>query len=172
MLHALTREPGHPRSAFLDRCASLVSCDKYCAADAGAWHAPAADFLLLPPDSLEVHSDATLLPAELDGQRWVTLVITVRNPRARAVVVSEPREWVLPRAFNIVIREASGGFGWEETVADSSTLFFRPYETKSLLVEFRISTEPSRSHVAPGMLLLGGGYARRSAAYDTVAVTQ
>jgi hypothetical protein len=168
MLHALIRVGGHPRAAFLDACGGIVHCERHCIADAGRWHAPQADYALVPPESLDVDSEAKLLPAETDGQRWVTLQVTVRNPSGRAVMVAEPSEWIVPRAFVVQVGGPTGGVGWEEAADDSSKIFFRARETKSRLLEFRVGSALTRHAVPSGTLLLRGGYARRLAAYDTV----
>jgi hypothetical protein len=171
MLHALLAESGHAREAFLGACAGLVACDKYCVADAGTWRVPPIDYGLIPPESLDIRSTAQLVPRETDGQRWVTLQIAVSNPEDRGVLVAEPSGWVVPRTFYVDVRGPTGGLVWEESAIDSSTLFFRPHETKSRLLEFRIRSDLSRNHVPSGILALRGGYARRLAGYDTVRAT-
>ena len=170
MLHALLRAYGHPRAEFLDACASTVDCSGVCVTDAGPWHAPQPDYVVLPPDSLDIESVAELLPPEADGQRWVALQLTVRNPRSRAVVVASPGKTVTPDTFGFDVRGPEGGISGRDVASDSSTLFFLPYETKSRLFEFRVASELSAIRVPPGTHLIRGGYAREWAAYDTVIV--
>lgn len=176
MLHALLRVPGHPRAQFLGVCTSLVGCTGICVTDAGPWHAP-SDHAVVPPDSLELGAHATLLPSELDGQRWLALSITARNPRGRAVTVAVPGEPgtapvnpVTPPTFAYDLRGPEGGIGGNLSEADSSTLFFQPFETKQWLFEFRVASDLTEFHIPPGTYLVRGGYARRWSAYDTVAV--
>jgi hypothetical protein len=76
----------------------------------------------------------------------------------------------VPRAFIVDVRGPSGGIGWEEPADDSSKIFFRAYETKSQLFEFRVGMRLTGDHVPPGTVLLSAGYARRFAPYDTVIV--
>lgn len=168
MLHALLQTGGHPRQQFLGACASLVGCAG-CAIDGGPFHPP-QDHLILPPDSLDVASHVELLPPEADGQRWLALHITSGNPRARAVVVAAPGDAVTPPTFGYDLRGPVGGIEGGQVSTDSSTLFFRPFETKRWLFEFRVTSELSEYHVTSGTYLVRGDYARRFSADDTVAV--
>src|SRR5699024_2935350 len=52
MLHALLGERGHPTEPFLTSCASVLSCGRVCE----PWHAPRPDYVVLPPDFLDVSS--------------------------------------------------------------------------------------------------------------------
>ncbi|MCY7378198.1 MAG: hypothetical protein LH467_02525 [Gemmatimonadaceae bacterium] len=171
MLHALARNDTHSRADFLDACASVVDCRGGCVDDGGPWNAPQRDYLVLPPDSLDIASEARVLPPESDGQRWVTLLVTVRNSRDRAMVVKAPGDPAAPPTFAFDIRGPTGGISVADVARDSSTLFFRPHETKSRLFEFRVSSELTRYHVPTGQLLVRGAYARRWAAWDTVLVS-
>ncbi len=179
MLHALLRRGGHPRSQFLGACASLLYCQGVCIKDAGPWHLPRQDYVVLPPESLDVASRAELLPRESDGQRWLTLMVTVRNPRERAVVVSAPGDSVTPPTFGYDLRGPvqswrpfrAGGIAGGEVATDSSTLFFQPFETKKWVFEFRVASDLSEYHIPPGKYLIRGDYARRRTVYDTVAVS-
>ena len=167
MLHAIRRVGGHPRAQFLGSCAPLVSCQGACVTDAGPWRGPASS-RSLPPDSLDVASRADLLPAEADGQRWIALRVTVRNVRGDAVVVAAPGNALTPPTFGYDIRAPTGGYAGNQVATDSSTLVFRPFETKQWLYEFLITSELTEHGVPRGTLLIRGGYARRWAEYDTV----
>lgn len=179
MLHALLRVPGHPRAQFLGACASLVSCTGSCITDAGRWHAPSA-YAMVSPDSIELGVQAILRPREADGQRWLALNVTVRNPRGHAVLVAVP-PWPgtppggidpdRPPSFTFDVRGPVGGVGGPMNVADSSTVFFQPFETKQWLYEFRVASDLSEYHVPPGRYLVRGGYARLWTPYDTIAVS-
>lgn len=179
MLHALLQGGGHPRSQFLGACASLVLCQGMCIKDAGRWHLPRQDYGVLPPESLDVASRAELLPRESDGQRWLTLMVTVRNPRGRAVVVAAPGDSVTPPTFGYDLRGPvqswrpfrAGGISGGEVATDSSILFFQPFETKQWLFEFRVTSDLSEHHISPGKYLIRGDYARRRTVYDTIAVS-
>lgn len=171
MLHALIGGDGHPRSQFLGACAAIVYCYGSCIDDAGRWQLPQEEHVILPPDSLEITSRAELVPREADGQRWVVLEVTVRNPRGRAVLVAAPGDPVAPRTFGFKLAGPFGGISAEEVASDSSTLFFKPFETKRWLFEFLVTSDLSRHHITPGDYAIGGAYARRWAAFDTIAVS-
>lgn len=179
MLHALLRVGGHPRAQFLGRCASLVDCQGSCVTDAGPWHAPST-YTVVPPNSLELSSQATLQPPEADGQRFLALEIAVRNPLGHAVLVSVPPfpgippgsvDAENPPGFNYDLHGPAGGIGSNMYIEDSSTVFFQPFETKQFLYEFRVASDLTAYHIPPGQYSVSGGYARRWAAYDTIAVT-
>ena len=139
MLHALLHVRGHPRSQFLAACASLVICQASCITDGGEWQLPRQDYVVLPPESLDVTSHPSLLPRESDGQRWFELEVTVRNPRGRAVLVAAPRPET-PPTFGYDLRGPSGGgsgaggISGGEVATDSSTLFFQPLEMKGMAI--------------------------------------
>jgi hypothetical protein len=185
MLHALRGLPGHPRSQFLEACASLVLCQGSCINDAGRWQLPHHDYAILPPESLEVSFRADVLPGESDGQRWFELEVSVRNPRGRAVLVAAPGDAVTPPSFGYDLRgpatgiNPGGGVEGGDVVTDSSTLFFEPFETKQRLFEFQIKPEPydfataglKEYHLSPGTYLVRGDYARERPPYATVEVS-
>lgn len=169
ILHMLLREGGHSRSQFLGNCASLVRCQGICVKDAGSWRAP-QNYVILPPESLTVSSSAKLLPLESDGQRWVSLTVTVRNRQPVAIVVAAPGDPTTPETFGYDLRGPSGGISGNEIASDSSSLFFQPSETKTWLFEFRVSSVLNEHEVSVGNYLMRGGYARRWSPYETIAV--
>ena len=180
MLHALLGVGGHPRAQFLGACASIVDCQGSCVTDAGPWHAPST-FTVVPPDSIELASHATLQPPEADGQRWLALEISARNPLGRAVLVSvSPPTGVppgsisaeSPRGFNYQVFGPLGGIASNMYVEDSSTVFFQPFETKQFLYEFRVDSDLTPHHIPPGQYSVRGGYAQLWAAAETIAVTR
>lgn len=172
MLHALLQRRGHRRSEFLGACASLVLCQGICITKAGPWHPPQQNYVILPPESLDVSSRAELLPAQPDGERWLTLWVIVRNPRDRAVVVAAPGDPVAPPTFGYDLRGPAGGISGGEVATDSSTLFFQPLETKRYLFEFKVASDLSEHCVPPGDYLVLGSYARRRSAYERVAARE
>jgi hypothetical protein len=170
MLHALLRTGGHPRSQFLGACALFVVCEGVCLEEAG-WGAP-RDYSVLPPDSLEIESRVELAPREADGTRWLTLLVTVRNPRGGAVLVTSPRDpRPMPATFGFHLWGPAGGLSGGLVATDSSALFFHPFEMKGWLFEFRVGSERSGYVFAPGAYRVSGGYGRRWAPYDTIAVS-
>jgi hypothetical protein len=184
MLHALRGLPGHTRSQFLGTCASLVLCQGSCIDDAGRWQLPRRDYVILPPESLEVSFSAKVLPRESDGQRWFELEVSVGNPRGRAVLVAAPGDAVTPPSFGYDLRgpasgiNAGGGIEGGDVVTDSSTLFFEPFETKQRLFEFQVKPEvfDGRTsglmyHLSPGTYLVRGTYAWHRPPYGTLEVS-
>jgi hypothetical protein len=171
MLHALLRRPVHPRSQFLGSCASLVSCQGICTKDDGAWQLPRSDYVVLPPDSLNVAVSADLLPRESDGERWFALGVSVRNAGAYAVLVAAPGDRVTPNTFGYDLRGPLGGIGGGEIESDSSTLFFQPFETKRWLFEFRVSSDLSEHRVTSGSYLVRGDYGRHRSADTTITIS-
>ena len=170
MLHAVLAQRGHPRAEFLDSCAPIVVCQGGCANYEGAWRPPVPDYLVLPPDSLAVTSSAELLPREGDGDRWVSLRVTARNPRGTAVLVAAPGDPTTPGTFGFDVHGALGGIQGGDVATDSSTLFFLPFESKSRLFEFRVASELDGRRIPAGTHLLRGDYARQRTTYDTVLV--
>lgn len=170
MLHALLRRTGHPRSQFLGKCAALVECEDLCVKDAGPWHPPASNSLILAPDSLEVFSHAELLPRESDGERWLELMVTVRNPRPSAVVAIVPGGKNVLDTFGYDIRGSSGGHGGDIVDTDSSAVFFKPFEVKQRLIEFRVGFSTRRAEVLPGTYQVSGYYGKVKLQPDTVIV--
>jgi hypothetical protein len=163
MLHALPAEAGHP-TEFVDACGSVVTCTS-----CGPW-APPPGYLLLPADSLDVQSYARLLPRESDGQRWLSLEITVVHERNRAVVLDVPEHPASPRTFAFDIRGPLGGLSTGEIATDSSTIYFAPFATKRWTYEFRVASDLSSIHIPVGKHYVRGGYAGNWASWDSVDV--
>ena len=171
MLHALLQQAGHPREDFLEKCAPLVACAGTCVSDAGPWRAPVADYQVVSPEGLVVDSRAELLAREADGQRWVAVWITVRNPGTRAVRISATGEpGRPPSTFAIDVRGPTGTLRSNDFADDMSSLFFRANETRTRLFELRVASTLTGTRIPPGVHLLAGGYARRWSTYDTVVV--
>ena len=158
MLHALLRRGGHPRDEFLGACAAIVDCAKLCAKDAGPWSPPMA-FAHVPAESVRVTADPELLPPEPDGERWLSLRVSVRNRSSRAVLVQPPVQWPYPPAFGFDVRGPKGGMVWTEVGSDSSRFFFAPSETKQFLYEFLVGDPLTEFTVPPGAYVVRGIYA-------------
>ena len=171
MLHALLQTTGHPRSQFLGACASVLTCRNVCVEDAGRWHPPQENYVVVPSESLEVASGIELRPPEADGQRWLALEVSVRNPVGRAAIVAAPGDSLTRYTFGVSLRGSSGGISGSQKAADSSTLFFEPFETKRWLYEFKVASDLSEFHVIPGSYFARGGYAWHWTAFDTITVT-
>jgi predicted small lipoprotein YifL len=171
MLHALLQKTGHPRSQFLGACASVVTCPSACVEDAGRWHPPQENYVVVPSESLEVASGIELRPPEADGQRWLALEVSVRNPVGQAASVAAPGDSLTRYTFGVSLRGSSGGISGSQKAADSSSLFFEPFETKRWLYEFKVASDLDEFHVIPGSYFYRGGYAWHWTAFDTITVT-
>lgn len=170
MLHALVRGRSHPRAQFLGRCAALVDCPGVCITDAGVWHAP-APYALLAPDSFAVSQQITALAPEADGARWVSVLVSARNPTSRAVVVAPPPLLtVAPRFLNHIGVKGYGGMSEEQAMHDSSEIYFAPGEMKLWLYEYRVTSYVDLSHVRPGLVISWPAFARHRASPDSVMV--
>lgn len=170
MLHALLGQPGHPEAQFRGACAGLVE------PPGNPWALPTHDYANLPPESLSVATDAELLPRETDGGRWLTVLVTVLNPRGNAVLVAAPGNAAKPPTFGYLLRGPSGGYEGGEVANDSSVLFFRPFETKRWLFEFRVGSATAMGFIGldslgPGAYRVQGDYARHSSSPATVVVS-
>ena len=171
MLHALLRRTGHPRSEFLGKCAALVECQDLCVKDAGPWRSSASNYLILPSDSLDVTSHAELLPREPDGERWLALLVIVRNQRPHAVIARVRGSGKVFDTFGFDFRGGpSGGRSGGEVATDSSAVFFQPFEVKQWLFEFRVVSTPRQREVAPGRYVVRGNYGEWGRQADTVTV--
>ena len=172
MLHALLGDGGHPRSAFLGSCAALVYCFDKCARDGGPWTA-SSSYQLIAPDSLDVGVAVDLTSAP-DGDRWLNEWVTVRNPRARAIVVVAPGPPRTPNTFEYQLWGPFGGIQGGLLAGDSSVLFFAPFESKRWLFEYRVGSTLSQYTVPimipPGTYGARVAYARKWSTMDTIVI--
>lgn len=171
MLHALLRQGGHPRDQFLGACAALVNCGTLCAKDAGVW-VPPTSFVVEAADSVSVSVGTELMPPDADGDRWLSLLVSVKNPRPRAVFIESPVVSPTPPAFGFDLRGPTGGITLTEAASDSSRFYFAPSETKQFLFEFVASDTLTQYSLAPGLYVMRGVYARQVSADDSVVVTR
>jgi hypothetical protein len=110
MLHALLKNPGHPRQQFLGNCSDIVACVEDCVTDGGGPPDTSASAPLLGPSVLPAAILLAPNPVSLEGDSgWTTIPVTLTNTtaqRARAAVTtfdSMPRGVVVyfadPRLF-------------------------------------------------------------------------
>lgn len=126
---------------------------------------------MLPADSLTLAVSTELLPPESDGQRFLGLHVGVSNPTSQAVLISVTGNPGTPPTFGYDLRGPSGGISASDAAVDSSMLFFQPFETKTWLYEFRITSELTEHRITPGFYFVRGGYARRWSPFDTILVS-
>ena len=191
MLHALLRRGGHPRAAFLGRCAGVVPCEGSCVRDAGP--APASDpsAVRVGPGALEV--SAAVAPAApgtaVEGGHF-TFTVRVRNPAPHAVVVVPPAPPVeglstFPVRYRFRIAGAAGALEPDAAggMPDPAGYAYGPGETRQRVYDLSVApgavgwaTElPGRGFtpvLGPGRYVLTGGYGNPfGARADSVVVT-
>ncbi|HUQ48443.1 MAG TPA: hypothetical protein VM053_09400 [Gemmatimonadaceae bacterium] len=175
MLHALVRQPGHPRSAFLEKCAGLVSCTKECVADAG----PASqDYLSYPAasmDSFDISIQVLPNPPSLSVDGGVfSVVVSARNRTSHPVSLSLPIINGVPAApFAFEIRALSApaaAIGGILNLSDPSVTTFAAGETKRQYFDFNIGSVIRNRTIAPAAYRVTGWYATRSVALSPVVI--
>jgi hypothetical protein len=104
---------------------------------------------------------------EIDGQRWLTLRVRATNPRGQSVIIS-PGDL---GGFGFIVFGPTGGISTSLPVADSSTLYFGPSQTKEWLFDFRVADKVSLYTVSPGNYLVRGLFAQRASADVTGSIS-
>jgi hypothetical protein len=175
MLHALIRQDGHPRSAFLGKCAGLVSCTPECVADAGPSGTTNIGYPSVPPDSLDVSIETLPNPptVSVDGGVF-SVVVSARNPASHPVNISLPTPGGAPvPPFSYEIRELtppgrriSGSF----ELADQSVTTFAAGETKRQYFDFIIGDVFRNRTVPSGRYRFTGSYATHSASLSPIVI--
>ena len=156
MLHALSREPGHARALFLDKCSGIVDCSPACVADAGRLP-DAGGASLIASDSLDVQVEVRPeSPSLRVDEGFFTVRVLVSNPRDEPVLVAlRPGA---SAAFTYQLISANGGVGGSQPLRDSSVVRFRPRESKQQLFDFRVTRDTVPGALAPGIYTVNGGY--------------
>jgi hypothetical protein len=175
MLHALIRQSGHPRSAFLEKCAGLVSCTPDCVADAGLKFTDNSGVARVPPDSLDVSIQILPNPPTfaVDGGVF-SVVVSAHNRAQHAVNVALPAVTGIPVApFSYDIRllaapspRISGAFNLE----DPSVTTFAAGETKRQYFDFNIGSAIHNRTLAPGTYRFAGSYGTRTAVLTNIVI--
>jgi hypothetical protein len=166
MLHALLRDPGHPRAQFLGRCAGEVNCPAACVNDAGPEAPRATSPIEMTSATLEV--SGTVKPATPSAQvdsGHFTYVVTTRNPTMRAIRVVDPAPpgtSPVRAAFWYELTDSLGHrfIGGALSTDDSRTIF-EAEEAKTQVFDFRIGTSPADQKPRPGPHSLRGRFGNR-----------
>jgi len=174
MLHALIRQSGHPRSAFLEKCAGLVSCTPECVTDAGPAGTANIGYPTVPPDSLDVSIEILPNPPSLNFDGGVfSFVVSAHNRASHPVNVSLPTFAGQPAApFSYEIRSLTSGqrVAANLDLADPSITTFAAGETKRQYFDFNIGTVVRNRTVAPATYRFAGSYATRSATLTSIVI--
>jgi hypothetical protein len=115
MLHALVRSPGHPRSAFLDKCAGIVDCSPDCVSDAGALSEFSGRTLVADSIQLAFHIDPVAPSASLNDATFMVAVLAT-NPTDDSISVILDPDTPTRRPYTAVL---SGTFGAHGLRSDS-----------------------------------------------------
>lgn len=175
MLHALIRISGHPRSAFLEKCAGIVSCAPECVADAGPAGTSNIAYPVVPPDSLDISIQILPDPPTLGVDNGVfSVIVSARNRAPFPVNVSLPLVGGLPVApFSFEIRSLVAP-GPRITgvldLSDPSVTTFAAGETKRQYFDFVIGSLVRNRTVAPGPYRFTGFYGARAAILTPITI--
>jgi hypothetical protein len=175
MLHALIRANGHPRSAFLEKCAGLVSCTPECVTDAGPYTGLNGGYAKVPPDSLDLSIEILPNPPTFAVDAGVFSMVVVVHNRA-----SYPVNVILPTingqpvpVFAYEIR----GLGTPSPriagifdLLDQSATTFAAGETKRHYFDFNIGTNVRNRTVVPAGYRFTGTYAGRSVTLSPIVI--
>ena len=175
MLHALIRQSGHPRSAFLEKCAGLVSCTTECVADAGPAGTANIEYANVPPDSLEISIQILPNPPTLSVDDGVfSVVVSARNRAIIPVNVVLPSVAGLPMApFSFEIRglaTLAPRVVASLDLSDASVRTFAAGETKRQYFDFNIGSVVRNRTVAPASYRFTGSYGTRSASLSPIII--
>lgn len=135
MLHAIVDRTDHPRSAFVDRCAGIVSCEGACIREAGGPIVRDPSAPIVPPEAMDISVDVE--PREVQRNTdasWpcVTVVVSARNPagspsRAQLQLVEG-----LAQSFGYVLNDGADG---ELEFSPSDFMAFAGNETRRSVYE-------------------------------------
>lgn len=160
MLHALLRQPGHPRAQFLGSCAGTVDCQGPCISDGGAYPAPPETPMLLSADGL-------IMSVQVDPQNpgggqngdYFTITVFARNPTTNwASIIPLFPDVDTTRTFSFVITGANGGMGGGGILMDPSQRIFAPGETKRMVFDFNVGDAPFGNQLNPGSYIARGAF--------------
>ena len=161
MLHALLRTDGHPRAAFIGRCAGTVVCIERCITEAGPAPAPDATAQLVAPGALEigVELSSTTPRASVDDGHF-RMVIAARNPTPNPLIVQLPASGDAgpPVSFSYEISGAGSSSKYDMRADVPEVTRFAAFETKRFIFDFHIGTVGNRYTLPPGTYQFRGSY--------------
>jgi hypothetical protein len=183
MLHALLRQGGHPRSAFLVACGGVVECNKECIADAGP--PPPFDPSALHVTENDLELAITVAPAHPSAavdSGFFTLTVRATNPASVPVIVQlsgrGPNGTSAPTTFSYYLFGPKGGRSDAEFAIDSADTRFGAHETKRQVFDFQVAGDsiplagqPDGSPITfpAGTYLIRGAYGQHQVS-DTVQI--
>lgn len=191
MLHALLRAAGHPREAFLGRCAAVVDCTGPCVRDAGPGPRPDPATVVVPVTALRFSLAVDPpSPAAAPADGFLTFTVRVRNPAPFPVIVravapgpghaGDARDWARLPGFGFIVMgprlTRTGGF----VADDTASAAFGPGESRAKVFDLAVAPGSEGLGRLPGQafdgMALGRGHYTLSGTYgpmwsDTLGVT-
>jgi hypothetical protein len=161
MLHELLQADGHPRRAFLERCAGVVECISDCVDDAGPPPVPPASVPRVSGDSFDVN---IRIDPESPGTDtlggYFMVIVTARNRSHHAVVLRSPPppDPLPPYTFGYIFGSAGPGFGFIDYAWDADAASFAAGETKQEIFDFAVGHQPGAEPIEPGTYQLRGAF--------------
>ncbi|MEO8909699.1 MAG: hypothetical protein ABI408_05670 [Gemmatimonadaceae bacterium] len=143
MLHALLRIAGHPRSAFLERCGGVVSCQEACVQDAGPAAPAPIGTPTVAPSALQITSVVSPAAPSMSNENGMfTFTIMVRNPFPYSVVAVLPARAAGGKlvGYDFDIRSTAGdGVIGSDPVFDDGLTYFQAGEIKRDVFDFAVA---------------------------------
>jgi hypothetical protein len=161
MLHALLRSGGHPRNAFIARCAGTVVCTQECITEAGPAPQPDPAAQIVAATALEIGVEVTpgAPSSSVNGGNF-RMIVTARNTSADPVIVELPAsgDTGLSGSFGFQIVGGSGARFFGERAEVPELRRFAPSETKRFIFDFHIGQVDTRYYQPPGTFQFNGSY--------------
>jgi hypothetical protein len=147
MLHALLRGKGHPRSAFLQNCAGIVSCPPGCVSDAGALPQIDPATPRVTPAEIDVTSEVAVVSPSSSGEpSFAQFTVLAHNPLSHPVVVvlpDKPGGISSTFRYGIIRTVSGGGISSSDLALDAGSTYFAAGETKRDVFDLVIAPAPS-----------------------------
>ena len=135
MLHALVGRTDHPRSAFVDRCAGIVSCEGACIREAGGPVIRDPSAPIVAPEAMDISVDVEPREVQSNTDNYrpcVTVVVSARNPAGRPRRVQLQLVEGLAESFGYVLDD---GADREVEFSASHAMAFAGNETRRSVYE-------------------------------------
>ncbi|MGH7651665.1 MAG: hypothetical protein ACREMS_07455 [Gemmatimonadaceae bacterium] len=170
MLHALLRQPGHPRTQFLGKCAGVVDCEGQCVVDGGPITTPAGA-IRVPSDSIDVSLEvAPINPTSANDGGFFSLTVKARNHGTHFLVITNDSPAAGPTDTFSFDVEGPAQLQEGEVESDSSQITFAPGEEKLQVFDFRIGDSPFLRQLQAGTYTISGAYAHHSTVPISVVI--
>jgi len=161
MLHALLRQPGHPRNQFLGKCLGTVDCQGDCITDGGAYPRPPELPVLVTGSSIDITmSVEPKNPSATSNDGFFAITVMYRNRSPHWATVIPARSGLgVTHTFSFDVRGPAGGVSSGEIGFDPSETIFAPGEIKKQVFDFSVGNNPSAMKLPLGNYVVRGAYA-------------